>query len=1110
MEHKSLGELHAREATPRRRHATGACYELDFRSDRSAGTGGVPEVADVPELEGGREDGAAAQAGHGRARARFARRFVAFYLVVAVVTAAVVVLVVDKGRHEHALPSIAGGYDASAPNPCLGKAPAPPPGIPLPPTAPTQPRQAGPSFNVLQSGQFVNINNNQGTLSGQLRLHSAADKGGHHLTGTVSCRSGGSRKLDAVAIAGAKGSISGSLGGVPFSAAFKRDPPAPGSPAPRTPSGIGGTYALSPSSTCFGGTMTVSGGGSRYGVSAKGDRLGQLSYSSTTGAVFGDIACAKGGHARLTATANDLQLQNVQVIPLDVAAPSPASLPGKPVLVTPSGLAPAGEKFTATKQRSEFGKLVAAFFLAVAVVLIIARLFGIVAERVGQPRVMGEVIAGIALGPSVLGAISANLQASVYPTDILPAFGIAANLGLVFYMFLIGMEVDRDQLKGKAAQAALISNASVALPMLLGLAAALPLYKLVGPNKKFVAFALFMGVSMSITAFPVLARILAERRMIKGAIGSLAIACAAIDDVTAWFLIALATTIAISGTFGDVAATVGEATAFVLVMWFVVRRVLERMATAFDELGRIPPAWFAAVVVGVLLSAYLTEEINIAVIFGAFIMGMVMPRHARLTEEVTRRIEDFVVTLLLPMFFVYTGLRTNVGLLDRPALWLITAGLVLIAIVGKLAGALIAARVGGMDWRASAVIGTLMNTRGLTELIVLNLALDAGAISNALFAALVLMAIITTLMAGPLLKVLDPQNKYGRDVHDDFADAALQAVGEYPELPVPERSILVAPQTDEALEQLVALAEPLARSAPPRELIIARLVAPPRAAGAGVRGGLQTENLRLEEASHAINELRRRLADSGVVARGVALTSSKPGTDLVHIVEREPVDLVLTEGRRRLIGEGLPFGDVGTVLEKAPCDVAVLIARAGVAIAIDADHPVVVPFGGAEHDWAALELGSWLAASTGAELKLLGTAGQSNEEASVTRLLADAGLLVQQATGVETEPLVVAGGRGGIIAAAQGAGLLVLGLSDRWRREGLGPVRSEIARAAPAPVLFVRRGVRPGVFAPRDNATQFKWSSAGSAPSTFGRSIFPRPSSAARLKVPLVEADADE
>ena len=592
---------------------------------------------------------------------------------------------------------------------------------------------------------------------------------------------------------------------------------------------------------------------------------------------------------------------------------------------------------------------------------------------------MGEVIAGLCLGPSLLGAISPNLQATFFPSDVLPALGVVANLGLIFYMFLVGLEVDRGSLKGKVAKAAAISNASVAVPLLLGIAVALPLYKLVGPDKKFVAFALFMGVAMSITAFPVLARILAERRMIKRPIGALAIACAAIDDVTAWFLIALAITIAASGTFGDVAKTIAEAAVYMLIMVLIVRRIVARMATAFDEVGRMPGAWFAAIIIGVLLSAYVTEEINIAFIFGGFVFGMIMPRHARLNEEITRRIDDFVVTLLLPVFFVYTGLRTNVGLLDRPELWLLTLLLIAVAILGKLAGAAIAARVAGYDWKASSVIGTLMNTRGLTELIVLNLALDVGAISNTLFAMLVIMAVVTTLMAGPLLKLLDPKNKYGTAVEDEFADAALAAVQAHPELPVPERSILVAPETDAAIGQLVALAEPLARSEPQRELIIARLVRPPRGAGAGVRGGLQSENLALEQASRQINDLREQLASDGVVVRGVALTSTNPGSDLAHIVEREPVDLVLTEGRRRLIGEGVPLGDVTELLEHAASDVAVLVAKEGDPIELGPDKPVLVPFGGAEHDWAALELGSWLAASSGAPLKLLGAAGQTDE-----------------------------------------------------------------------------------------------------------------------------------
>lgn len=1024
-------------------------------------------------------------------RGKLATRLITFYAILAVIGVAVVIFVVSKGGNEKAQPAIAGSYTLAAASPCIGPVPKPAGGTPLPATAPTQVAASGPSFNLLQSGQFVNFTNNQNTLGGQLRLDGKTLPGNsHRLTGTVNCVSGGgSAHLDAIATPGAKAAIRGTLGGLPFVATFSAAPPAAGAAAPRTPKNVQGTYALSPASACFGSKFSIHGTGSSAQLySSADDLLGPVTYSTKTGGVFGDVKCIKGGTARLTATANDLQLQKVTVIPLETATPVPSTASqAKPALTTPSGLSPAGEKFTATKQRADFNKLVASIFLAIAIVLIVARLFGVIASKVGQPRVMGEVIAGLCLGPSLLGAISPTLQSTFFASDLLPALGVVANLGLIFYMFLVGLEVDRGSLQGKVAKATAISNASVAVPMMLGIAVALPLYKLVGPDKKFVAFALFMGVAMSITAFPVLARILAERRMIKRPVGSLVIACAAVDDVTAWFLIALAVTIASTGTFGDVAKTIAEATAYTLIMVLIVRRVVARMATAFDEVGRMPGGWFAAIVIGVLLSAYVTEEINIAFIFGGFVFGMIMPRHARLNEEITRRIDDFVVTLLLPVFFVYTGLRTNVGLLDRPELWLLTLLLIAVAIVGKLAGAAIAARVAGYDWKSASVIGTLMNTRGLTELIVLNLALDVGAISNVLFAMLVIMAVVTTLMAGPLLKLLDPKNRYGTAVEDEFADAALAAVQAHPELPVPDRSILVAPQTDAALGQLVALAEPLARSEPARELIIARLVRPPRGAGAGVRGGLQSENLALERASRAINDLRERLASDNVVARGVALTSSSPGSDLAHIVEREPVDLVLTEGRRRLIGEGVPLGDVGELMEHSVSDVAVLVAKEGDPIELGPDSPILVPFGGAEHDWAALELGSWLASNTGAPLKLLGAAGQTDEGKSVTRLLADAGLLVQQATGIATEPLVVAGGRDGIVAAAEQAGLLVLGLSERWRKEGLGPTRSAIAKAAPAPVLFVRRGSRPGLFAPKENVTQFKWSMAG-GPGMLGRS----------------------
>ena len=586
-----------------------------------------------------------------------------------------------------------------------------------------------------------------------------------------------------------------------------------------------------------------------------------------------------------------------------------------------------------------------------------------------------------------------------------------------------------------------------------------------------------MGVAMSITAFPVLARILVERRMLKRPVGALTLTCAAIDDVTAWFLIALATAVATAGTGGEVAQTIGLAVAFCLVMALLARPLLGRVSKAYDEAGRVPGAWLAAIFAGVLLSAFVTEEIGIAVIFGGFVAGMIMPRHAGLTEDVTRRIEDFVVVLLLPMFFAYTGLKTNVGLLDRPVLWWITGLLILVAIVGKFVGAAIAARLTGFDWRASAVIGTLMNTRGLTELIVLNLALEKGVISDALFAALVLMALVTTFMAGPLLKLFDPDNSYGAPLEEELEDARAVSMAEFPDLVVPDRSILVAVQNEAELDQLRALAEPLARSEPPRELILARLLRPTR--GASARGALQTENMRLREATDEVTRVRLELIERGVAARAVAFSSADPGADLNRLARDEKVDLLLLDGRRPLLGDAVPRGEVGSVLRDADCDVAVLVSREGSPIELGPERAVVVPFGGAEHDWAALELSAWIASASGAPLKMLGAAGETEERARVSRLLGDAGLLVQQYAGVSAAPLVAEPGREGVLAAAEGAGLLVVGLSERWRAEGLGPTRSEIARDAPAPTVFVRRGRRPGALAPHTDVTRFTWSSAG-------------------------------
>jgi len=367
-----------------------------------------------------------------------------------------------------------------------------------------------------------------------------------------------------------------------------------------------------------------------------------------------------------------------------------------------------------------------------------------------------------------------------------------------------------------------------------------------------------------------------------------------------------------------------------------------------------------------------------------------------------------------------------------------------------------------------------MNTRGLTELIVLNIGLDLGVISTQLFTMLVVMALVTTFMAGPILKLIDPREELCDPVQDEVRLARRATSDDIPV--VPSRSVMVAPQDPVNLDALLALAEPLAKATPPREIIIAQAIMPARF----VTGALRDE----DDAAKVGEELepkRAALLKQGIAARVAAFTTILPGQDYVRLASEEEVDLILLDGQRPLLGEGVPKGAVGQVLEQAPCDVAVLVERKDMPT-IDAGHAVMVPFGGGDHDWAALELAAWIASSTGAPLKLLGAANGGGGDAS--RVLDSASLVVRQLAGIETEPVLVNLSNGGIVPATEGAGLLVVGLSERWKSEGLGPVRAAIAKAAPAPILFVRRGTRAGALAPRTgDVTQFAWSRVGPSPS---------------------------
>jgi Kef-type K+ transport system membrane component KefB len=388
--------------------------------------------------------------------------------------------------------------------------------------------------------------------------------------------------------------------------------------------------------------------------------------------------------------------------------------------------------------------------LALLVIVVTARFLGAACERQGQPRVIGEVIAGILLGPSLFGRIAPEGMAYIFPPGLAPILGFLAQLGVILYMFLVGLELNAGLLRSRAQATVMISHASILVPFLLGSLLALPAFtRYAGAGVSFTSFALFLGVAMSITAFPVLARILTDLKLDKTELGVIALGCAAADDLTAWCLLAFVVGIAKSD-FHESIRTILLAGAYVCFMVAIARPVIKAWLVPRKDaaLSTQLSAW---ILVAVLGSAMTTESIGIHAIFGAFLLGAVIPYDSHVAASFRHRLEDVVSVLLLPTFFAYTGTRTQIGLLSASQDWYFCLLIIGVATAGKFGGTLVASRFTGLDWRTSASLGTLMNTRGLMELIVLNIGLDLGVISPILFAMMVLMALVTTVATTPVL-----------------------------------------------------------------------------------------------------------------------------------------------------------------------------------------------------------------------------------------------------------------------------------------------------------------------------------------------------------------------
>jgi Kef-type K+ transport system membrane component KefB len=394
--------------------------------------------------------------------------------------------------------------------------------------------------------------------------------------------------------------------------------------------------------------------------------------------------------------------------------------------------------------------------LQVIVIVAAARALGALFARIHQPAVIGEIVAGILLGPSLLGLVAPWMQEFLFPAASLGNLQLLSQVGVILFMFVVGIELDVSHLLEKAHAAVLVSHASILVPFLLGTAAALLLYPTLAPaGAPFTAFALFLGVATSITAFPVLARILEERRMANTPLGNTAIACAAVGDVTAWCLLALVVALARADRLGGSLLTILLVLLFIAAMLFVVRPLAARLVGKRDSGRQLGNGLLAGVFLFALSAALFTEITGFHALFGAFVAGVCMPNDAGLRGYLRERLEAFSSVFLLPLFFAFTGLRMEIGLLADWRSWLVCAGIIAMAIAGKLGGTMLAALWTGVGWGDSFALGVLMNARGLVELIVLNVGYDLGILSAPIFAMLVLMALVTTFMTAPLLHVLE-------------------------------------------------------------------------------------------------------------------------------------------------------------------------------------------------------------------------------------------------------------------------------------------------------------------------------------------------------------------
>jgi Kef-type K+ transport system membrane component KefB/nucleotide-binding universal stress UspA family protein len=713
--------------------------------------------------------------------------------------------------------------------------------------------------------------------------------------------------------------------------------------------------------------------------------------------------------------------------------------------------------------------------IEVLAVIGLSRLVGLAFRYIKQPLVIGEIVAGIMLGPSLLGLVAPDVSAWLFPPTAVPFLEVLAEVGLIFFMFLIGLELNPKYLKGQLNVAILTSHVSIVVPFALGTLASLLLYpQLSNGSVSFTAFALFLGSAMSITAFPVLARIITEKNLQNTRIGSLALTCAAVDDVTAWCLLAVAIAVAKTNRMVDAVPTVLLAGLYIVLMLTVGAKFMQRLAQYYERTKRLNQFILALLFSGVLASALITEFIGIHLIFGAFLVGVIMPKDAGFTEEIAIRLEEFILIFMLPVFFAYSGLRTQIGLLNRPVLWLLCGLVVAVAIAGKYVGTYVAARFSGINKQDASALGWLMNTRGLTELIVLNIGLDLNVISPLLFTMLVIMALVTTFMTSPLLESIYEKKP------SKFDSLALTGVSSdinaTIEPTAPSYAILVPVANPNTQQGLVRLA-----------LAIAYGQVPITSSGNGAKQSISVFPLSLlqleveylyeslpEAAEIAVEKRRNRIQDS------LANLEPAEAREFIHpivrvcgdiarttnqISETERANLIILGWHHPIFTNNRLGGTVGQILNTATTDTSIFFESRQKESNDNRFDPIfnnlLVPYADNIHDRLALEIAIRLLLNhLDANLHILRVRKDSQPSTanspSFTQLLE---LLPSQTSDRIKISLVADKAIEAVVEASSAADLTIAGVSREWglERRTFGKYTDQLAVRCQSALLVTRK-----------------------------------------------------